>query len=252
MVKICEDSPSFFWLLDVYRLIIPIHKARRFWWEVTEMQGLVSRLLEKLEQLDFWLFHDLTTPFPSGIRILQKRGFNQPAISWSSQVAHSNFRRRPPWLPFNLSSHSAFPIPTTFLFRSRSLLCVWSLAFWYFSWPSVNHSNMCQRKCQTSEWNGNNEAGKHVLCLQWFYPLNNKKVFFRSHMSCFWWYQVHHRQMGVSINGGTPIAGWFIRENPSLTWMRTGGSPMPQETSICFMDKSCDKCPFLMDIYPPF
>ena len=60
---------------------------------------------------------------------------------------------------------------------------------------------------------------------------------------------IHYRQMGVSINGGTPIAGWFIRENPSLTWMRTGGSPMTQETSICFMDKSCDKCPFLMDIY---
>ena len=53
-------------------------------------------------------------------------------------------------------------------------------------------------------------------------PIEQQKSFFRSHMSCFWWYQVHHRQMGVSINGGTPIAGWFIRENPSLTWMRTG------------------------------
>jgi len=31
VVKICEDSPSFFWLLGAYRLIIPIHKARRFW-----------------------------------------------------------------------------------------------------------------------------------------------------------------------------------------------------------------------------
>jgi len=28
-----------------------------------------------------------------------------------------------------------------------------------------------------------------------------EKIIFRSHM-------------GVSINGGTPIAGWFIRENP--------------------------------------
>jgi len=32
--------------------------------------------------------------------------------------------------------------------------------------------------------------------------------------------------VGVSINGGTPIAGWFIRENPSIKWMRTGGTPI--------------------------
>ena len=28
--------------------------------------------------------------------------------------------------------------------------------------------------------------------------------------------------MGVSTNGGTPIAGWFM-ENPNLKWMMTGG-----------------------------
>ena len=26
----------------------------------------------------------------------------------------------------------------------------------------------------------------------------------------------------VSRNGGTPIAGWFPRENPNLKWMMTG------------------------------
>ena len=25
---------------------------------------------------------------------------------------------------------------------------------------------------------------------------------------------------------GTPIAGWFIMENPSYKWMRTGGTPI--------------------------
>ena len=28
-----------------------------------------------------------------------------------------------------------------------------------------------------------------------------------------------------------PPNGWFIRENPNLKWMRTGGTPMTQETS---------------------
>ena len=33
-------------------------------------------------------------------------------------------------------------------------------------------------------------------------------------------------EKGVSINGDTPIAGWFIRENPNPKWMMTGGTPM--------------------------
>ena len=36
--------------------------------------------------------------------------------------------------------------------------------------------------------------------------------------------------MGVSINGGTPIAGWFIMENP-INKYDLGGAPF-QETSI--------------------
>ena len=36
--------------------------------------------------------------------------------------------------------------------------------------------------------------------------------------------------MGVSINGGIPIAGWFIREDPNLKWMITSGTPMTMET----------------------
>ena len=31
--------------------------------------------------------------------------------------------------------------------------------------------------------------------------------------------------MGISINGGTPIAGWFRRENPIYKWMMTGWYP---------------------------
>ena len=38
--------------------------------------------------------------------------------------------------------------------------------------------------------------------------------------------------LGVSITGGTPIVGWFIMENPNLTWMMTRGTPPFQETSI--------------------
>ena len=30
----------------------------------------------------------------------------------------------------------------------------------------------------------------------------------------------------VSINEGTPLAAWFIRENPDLNWMMTGGTPI--------------------------
>ena len=30
--------------------------------------------------------------------------------------------------------------------------------------------------------------------------------------------------MGVYINGGTPIAGWFVMENPIVKSMMTGGT----------------------------
>ena len=32
--------------------------------------------------------------------------------------------------------------------------------------------------------------------------------------------------MGISINGGTPIAGWFISWKIPLKWMMTGGTPI--------------------------
>ena len=38
--------------------------------------------------------------------------------------------------------------------------------------------------------------------------------------------------MGFSMNGGTPIAGWFIRGNPIKLWIRTGGIALFQEISI--------------------
>ena len=31
---------------------------------------------------------------------------------------------------------------------------------------------------------------------------------------------------GFHSHGGTPIAGWFIRENPNLKWMMTRGTPV--------------------------
>ena len=31
---------------------------------------------------------------------------------------------------------------------------------------------------------------------------------------------------GLPINERSPIAGWFIRENPTKTWMITGGTPI--------------------------
>ena len=46
---------------------------------------------------------------------------------------------------------------------------------------------------------------------------------------CFHDLYIH---MEVSINGGTPIAGWFIMDNPIKIWMITRGTPIFLETSI--------------------
>ena len=40
-------------------------------------------------------------------------------------------------------------------------------------------------------------------------------------------------EMGVALNWGTPIAGWFIVENPNLKWMMNRGSPISRNFSIC-------------------
>ena len=32
--------------------------------------------------------------------------------------------------------------------------------------------------------------------------------------------------VGVSTNGATPIAGWFLLEEIPFNWMMTGGSPI--------------------------
>ena len=34
-----------------------------------------------------------------------------------------------------------------------------------------------------------------------------------------------HNDLGLSIVMGDPQNGWFIRENPNLKWMMTGGYP---------------------------
>ena len=53
-----------------------------------------------------------------------------------------------------------------------------------------------------------------------------------------WWYleiiETWLIYMEVSINGGYPQVRWlvYVRENPPKIRMRTGGTPMTQETSI--------------------
>ena len=42
-----------------------------------------------------------------------------------------------------------------------------------------------------------------------------------------------YTHMVVSVNGGTPIAGLFIRENPNLKWMMTRGTPISGNLHIC-------------------
>jgi hypothetical protein len=32
--------------------------------------------------------------------------------------------------------------------------------------------------------------------------------------------------MEVSQNGGYPITGWFMMDNPKIKWMVTGGTPI--------------------------
>ena len=39
--------------------------------------------------------------------------------------------------------------------------------------------------------------------------------------------------MRVSINRGTPIAGWFQMENPNLKWMITRGTSILGNLHIC-------------------
>jgi hypothetical protein len=34
--------------------------------------------------------------------------------------------------------------------------------------------------------------------------------------------QVHYETWGYPSQGGAPIAGWFIMENPKITWMISG------------------------------
>ena len=40
--------------------------------------------------------------------------------------------------------------------------------------------------------------------------------------------------LGVSINAATPIAGWFIEENPNLKWMTTRGTPICGDLHISY------------------
>ena len=47
-----------------------------------------------------------------------------------------------------------------------------------------------------------------------------------------WYWNWTYLDMRISRNGGTLIAVWFIRGNPSLKWMMTGGTPMTWEIPI--------------------
>ena len=52
--------------------------------------------------------------------------------------------------------------------------------------------------------------------------------------------------MGVSMNGGSPIAGWFIRNNPSR--MDDLGVPLVQEISICSLFLEAPEPPVQIEI----
>ena len=41
---------------------------------------------------------------------------------------------------------------------------------------------------------------------------------------------------GVSIYGVPKFGGWFLRENPNLIWMMTGGSPILRKPQFRFVD----------------
>ena len=48
------------------------------------------------------------------------------------------------------------------------------------------------------------------------------------------------RYLGVSINGDTPIAGWFIMKNPSINgWF--GGTPISGNHHLGMQENICNK-----------
>ena len=47
-----------------------------------------------------------------------------------------------------------------------------------------------------------------------------------------WWLMIVHNANMWGVPGGTPMAGWFIVENPQNLFMKFRGTPMTQETPI--------------------
>ena len=50
--------------------------------------------------------------------------------------------------------------------------------------------------------------------------------------------QFSHVYVGVSINGDTPIAGWFMVENPNLKWIVTKGTSISGNLHVGEQDES--------------
>ena len=57
--------------------------------------------------------------------------------------------------------------------------------------------------------------------------------------------------MGGSINGGYPIAGWFLLGKIPLKWMMTGGTPILRNPQM-FMRKNCEQTLGCLSYSPQF
>ena len=52
-------------------------------------------------------------------------------------------------------------------------------------------------------------------------------------------FRLYYAQMEGSINGGTPIAGWFLREHPSKIRMMNRGTPISGTLQIAIWPHFC-------------
>ena len=103
----------------------------------------------------------------------------------------------------------------------------WSLLNSPFSWTFTNP-------------NDQRETWKNPLMGRELQPSRrgawlNPSLFMPKSPTCPGFEDLH---MGMSLNGGTPIAGWFIVENANLKWMMTGGYPISGNFHMLFVVQS--------------
>ena len=66
----------------------------------------------------------------------------------------------------------------------------------------------------------------------------------RKFLTNTYWFKVIPKKIhiwGFPINGGSPIAGWFIRENPNLQWMMKWGTPILGNLHMNYHELSLSK-----------